>query len=83
MKYVIKYAKSCLKYLQKLDRITQLRIINAVNRLPYGDVKPLQSKADDYRLRVGNYRIIFNKDDQHLLIRIIKIAPRGEVYKKL
>ncbi len=39
MKYNIKYEKKCLKYLKKLDRDTQLRIIKAVNQLPLGDVK--------------------------------------------
>ncbi|WP_282433076.1 type II toxin-antitoxin system RelE family toxin [Desulfosporosinus meridiei] len=38
---------------------------------------------DNYRLRVGNYRIVFSKDDENIVISIIKIGPRGEVYKKL
>lgn len=82
MKYNIKYEKKCLKYLKKLDRDTQLRIIKAVNQLPLGDVKKLQGKAEDYRLRVGSYRVIFSKDDENLVMYIIEIAPRGEVYNK-
>jgi mRNA interferase RelE/StbE len=82
MRYNIKYEKECLKYLKKLDRNTQVRIINAINQLPFGDVKKLQGIAD-YRLRVGNYRIVFSKDDENIVISIIKIGPRGEVYKKL
>ncbi|MEM5818669.1 MAG: type II toxin-antitoxin system RelE/ParE family toxin [Desulfitobacterium hafniense] len=68
--------------LKKLDRNTQVRIINAINQLPFGDVKRLQGSSANYRLRVGNYRIVFNKDDENILIRIIKIASRGEAYKK-
>lgn len=82
MKYKIRYEKDCLKYLKKLDRDTQVRIINAINQLPFGDVKKLQGNIDDYRLRVGNYRVVFSKDDENILISIIKIAPRGEVYKR-
>lgn len=82
MKYNIKYEKKCLKYLKKLDRDTQLRIIKAVNQLPLGDVKKLQGKAEDYRLRVGSYRVIFSKDDENLVMYIIEIVPRGEVYNK-
>lgn len=41
MRYNIKYEKDCLKYLKKLDRNTQVRIINAINQLPVGDVKKL------------------------------------------
>lgn len=83
MRYTIKYEKDCVKYLKKLDRNTQVRIIKAINQLPFGNVKKLQGSFADYRLRVGDYRIIFNKDDENILISIIKIAPRGEVYKKL
>ena len=83
MRYKIKYEKDCLKYLKKLDRNTQVRIINAINQLPFGDVKKLQGSIADYRLRVGNYRIVFSKDDENILICVIKIAPRGEVYKSL
>ena len=47
-----------------------------------GDIKRLQGRTEDYRLRVGDYRIIFTKDDEKLLIYVIEIAPRGDVYKK-
>ena len=82
MRFKIKYEKDCLKYLEKLDRNTQVRIINAISQLPFGNVKKLQGNIANYRLRVGNYRIVFSKDDENL-ISIIKIAPRGEVYKRL
>lgn len=83
MKYNIIYEKRCLKYLKKLDKNMQLRIIKAINQLPLGDVKRLQGNTEDYRLRVGNYRIIFSKDDEKLIILIIEIGSRGEVYSKL
>ena len=83
MIYKVKYEKDCLKYLKKLDQNTQTRIIIAINQLPFGDVKKLQGDTGDYRLRVGSYRIVFSKDDKNLIITIIEIAPRGEVYKRL
>lgn len=83
MIYNIKYEKRTLKYLKKLDKKTQVRIIKAINELPFGDVKKLQGISDNYRLRVGGYRIIFIKDDKELIIFIIEIKPRGEVYNKL
>lgn len=81
MKYDIQYDKRCLKYLKRLDKNTQLRIIKAINSLPDGDVKKLQGNTEDYRLRVGDYRIVFSKDDERLFIYVIIIAPRGDVYK--
>ena len=83
MKYNIEYDKRCLKYLKKLDKDNQLRIIKAINELPFGDVKRLQGDNRNYRLRVGNYRIIFSKDDERLIILIIEIGPRGDIYNRI
>lgn len=83
MKYNIQYSKRCTKYLKKLDKKNQLRIIKAINELPYGDVKRLQGDSPNYRLRVGDYRIIFSKDDEKLFILIIEIGPRGDIYNKI
>lgn len=82
MKYNIQYEKGCLKYLKKLDKNSQLRIIKAINNLPGGDVKKLQGVTDDYRLRIGDYRVVFTKDDEESSIDIIEIAPRGDIYKR-
>ena len=54
------------------------RIINAINLLPAGDVKALQGR-NDYRLRVGDYRIIFDINGNILLIEAI--GNRGQIYK--
>ena len=55
----IQYSKQALKFLKKQDVPTRKRIINSINLLPAGDVKALQGR-NDYRLRVGDYRIIFD-----------------------
>ena len=82
MSYNIKYEKRCLKYLKRLNKNTQLRIIKAINDLPLGDVKRLQGGNDNFRLRVGDLRIVFSKNDEELTILIIEIGPRGDIYKK-
>ncbi|MDD2480739.1 MAG: type II toxin-antitoxin system RelE/ParE family toxin [Lutispora sp.] len=82
MKYEIRYESRSIKYLKRLDNDTQLRILKAINGLPSGDVKKLQGSLEDYRLRVGSYRILFSKDDNVLTINILDIAPRGGAYKK-
>ena len=50
----------------------------ALNLLPAGDVKALQGR-NDYRLRVGDYRIIFDINGNILLIEAI--GNRGQIYK--
>ena len=67
-----------MKFLKKLDKPTIKRIISAIEMLPSGDVKKLRGK-DGYRLRVGDFRVIFDKDGN--VLYIIKIGNRGQVYK--
>ena len=74
----IQYSKQALKFLKKQDVHTRKRIINAINLLPAGDVKALQGR-NDYRLRVGDYRIIFDINGNILLIEAI--GNRGQIYK--
>ena len=79
--FQIQYTKQALKFLKKQDKPTQLRIINAINKLPLeGDIKKLQGTIG-YRLRVGDYRVLFNVNG--IIIAIIKIGNRGEIYKDL
>lgn len=47
---------------------------------PLLDIKPLQGQVY-LRLRVGNWRIIFDRDDEIKIIEIEKIKSRGDVYK--
>lgn len=52
--------------------------MDAINQLPKGDVKKLQGE-NGYRLRVGDYRVIF--DRKGYILYINKIDSRGQVYK--
>ena len=74
----INYSKQAIKFLNKQDKPTKLRIVNSINKLPIGDVKKFQGK-DGYRLRVGDYRILFDRVGNVLFIE--KIDNRGQVYK--
>jgi mRNA interferase RelE/StbE len=74
----IHYSKQAVKFLQKQDSVARERIIKAVRRLPSGDVKKLQGEPG-YRLRVGDYRVIFDHEGNVLMV--IKIDNRGQIYK--
>lgn len=76
----IRYSKQAIKTINAMDRPTKLRIKTAVEKLPDGDVKPLKGTKDSFRIRVGNWRILFSYMSQDEVL-IEKIAPRGEVYK--
>ncbi|MDE7435692.1 MAG: type II toxin-antitoxin system RelE/ParE family toxin [Lachnospiraceae bacterium] len=71
------YSKQAIKFLKKQDKSTQRRIVTAIQALPAGDVKKLQGMSG-YRLRVGDYRVRFDREGN--VVSILKIDNRGQVY---
>jgi len=71
------------KQYKKLNEPYKSRIAAALDKLelepPKGDIKKLQGR-DGYRVVVGDYRIIFDIEEDR--IDVFKIAPRGQVYKE-
>lgn len=77
--FQISYSKKAVKFLKRQDVPSQKRLIAAISRLPLeGDIKKLQD-IDGYRLRVGNFRVLFNVNG--IIIDIIDIGNRGQIYK--
>lgn len=76
----IQYAKAAVKVINSMDRVTKQRIRNAIEKIPLGDIKPLKGSNGSFRLRVGDWRIIFSYPVDGLIL-IEKIGPRGEIYK--
>jgi mRNA interferase RelE/StbE len=84
--YKIYWKKSALKELKKLESQIILNIISSVeklalNPLPHG-VKKLTLSDFTYRIRVGNYRIIYSLFRKDLTIEIIRVGHRKDIYKK-
>ena len=75
----IDYNKQAEDYLEKQTEKQATRIKRAVNSLPAGDVKKLKGIENGYRLRIGNVRVLFEKNGEQ--IHVIKIDNRGDVYK--
>ena len=73
------YAKQAEEYLGKQTEKQSARIKRAVNALPAGDVKKLKGIKNGYRLRVGDVRVLFEKNGDK--VYVIKIDNRGGVYK--
>jgi len=76
----IVYYKQAVKSLERLDASTKQRIKHGIMGIPKGDIKKLQGHTEIYRLRVGDWRIVFSYPDDNTVL-IEKISPRGEVYK--
>lgn len=77
----IRYEKEAVKHINKMDKPTKQRLKKAIEKLPAGDVKKLQGYLVDYRLRVGDLRVIFSVEND--IITIKDVLPRGQAYKRL
>jgi mRNA interferase RelE/StbE len=80
----IEFRPAALRELRKIDRQVQPRIQGAITLLAQ-DPRPPASRPlrgrPGYRLRVGDYRVIYTIDDGVLLIVVITIGHRRDVYQ--
>jgi mRNA interferase RelE/StbE len=69
---------------QRLDPPVQRRVIDALDRLtadpPAGDVVKLTASQDEWRLRIGDWRVRFQRDSTGL-IHVLRVLPRGRAYR--
>ena len=77
----IEITKSAKKSMKKMDAATRNRIIAGIQKIPSGDIRKLQGYENDYRLRIGDYRILYTITGD--LITVNDVLPRGEAYKRL
>lgn len=85
MPYQIISKKSAEKYIEKLPKKTATKIINKILSLeneprPEGCIK-LKGGKDGFRIRIGDYRVVYLIDDENKIVRIIDIGDRKDIYK--
>lgn len=81
--YKIIVRKKAKKFVDRLPKNERKRIYNAISNLPNGeDIKKLKGHSDLLRLRIGNYRIIYTIDNGELIIFVIDVDNRGDIYKR-
>jgi len=73
-------APKAAKALKGINQLDKGRIIRALEKLPQGDVKTLRGVHGLFRLRVGDWRIVFSYPKQDSIL-VEQIAPRGDIYK--
>jgi len=80
----VEWANQARKKISRLDRPTQQRIIGAIDLLVEegrGDVRSFEGGKNEFRLRVGDWRVLFSYlEDGTLLVH--KVGSRGDIYKK-
>lgn len=85
MRYRVTLAATAVKERQRIDSVVRKRIDQTLQGLlseprPSG-VKKLSGKYQDWRVRVGDYRILYEIDDDQQLITVWRIAHRRDVYR--
>jgi mRNA interferase RelE/StbE len=85
MRYALEFTTSALREFRALERQVQRRITEKITALcdepfPNGS-KKLQGKPDHSRIRVGDYRVIYRVDGRRVVVVIVRIAHRREVYR--
>lgn len=85
MSYEIRYVPSAAKAIRKLEKATARRLINAIGELardprPPGCIQ-LKGGNGELRIRVGNYRVVYDVQDDELLVLVVQVGHRREVYR--
>ena len=81
MNYIVEFKPKALKDLDDLTPDVRRRIVDRIERLQdnlAGDVKKLTNFSPEFRLRVGDYRVLFEVEERRLVI--YRIRHRREAY---
>lgn len=84
--YKIEITASAEKSLKKipkkdLEKVVEAIQVLAISPFPSG-CRKLKGEEDVYRVRQGNYRIIYEVIDSKLIVLVLKIGHRKDIYKK-
>jgi mRNA interferase RelE/StbE len=82
--YRIVIKKSAAKEIERLNKQDKIRVIARIRKLAF-DPRPAGSKKlssqEKYRIRQGRYRILYKIEDNELIITVVKVGHRKDVYK--
>lgn len=85
--YELKVRNQVTKYLDKLDSPTRKRLVKGIYELAedpfYGDVRKLGGYASMYGKRIGDFRILYEVARNELVVDVVKLKPRGQVYRDI
>ncbi|MEN8179690.1 MAG: type II toxin-antitoxin system RelE/ParE family toxin [Pseudomonadota bacterium] len=84
--YLVIYKKAALKGMKKMPKETKESMVTAFDKLSIDpdrqdfDVKKLTGR-EGYRLRIGQWRAIYHRDNGKLVLLVVNAGPRGDIYK--
>ena len=84
MSYLISIKKSALKALSKIELAQRQQLVDAIEKLKTNPAAGSVLKGEFSglrRIRIGDYRIVYEVQNEQLVILVIRIAHRREVYR--
>ncbi|MFE3196616.1 type II toxin-antitoxin system RelE family toxin [Embleya sp. NPDC055664] len=92
MGYLTRFTPSAQRDLHKVPRIDAVRILHRLTELQRAmdrgdtatfDIKALQGHSARWRLRVGDYRIVYTVEQGHLIVWVLAAGNRRDIYRSL
>lgn len=85
--YEIVIAEEAAGFIRKQTKKVQRQILGKIEQLssnphPQGS-EPLKSFPDLYRIRSGDYRIVYKIDNKQIKVLVLKVGRRSDIYKRL
>lgn len=86
-RYAVEFERSAKKELDRLDGPIRARVLRKIAVLE-DDPRPpgatrLVSADDLWRIRVGDYRVVYAVEDDRLVVIVVRVAGRGKVYRDI
>lgn len=86
-RYAVEFERSAKKELDRLDGKIRVRVLRKVAALEEDSRPPGATQlvgADDlWRIRVGDYRVVYGIEDDRLVVIVVRVAGRGKVYRDI
>jgi mRNA interferase RelE/StbE len=73
------YKKLPIKVRRKVDESLEILSINPLSEIL--KFKKIRGKDNHYRIRIGEYRMIYSPQDENLIVRVIRVGHRKDVYR--
>ncbi|WP_106505648.1 type II toxin-antitoxin system RelE family toxin [Brachybacterium timonense] len=86
MTYTVEFTTAAARQVRKLPRAERGKVVDAIAQLeedprPHG-ARKLVGEKTAWRIRVGDYRVIYDVFDQELLVTVVRAAHRREAYER-
>jgi len=89
VKYAFRWRERAVRQLRAIPQPAAMTILQTLTPLgddprhPDANVKKLAGYEDRYRLRVGDYRVIYDVTDKQLVILVVGVGHRREIYRAI